>query len=109
MWPGGFLGNARPSGITLKQPLQFFYGRVFRVRTGARRGLGVFRVDSPCHLLSFSRLISHSTPLAGGLAGWLTGWLAAFLKNKGASPQTEKRARASREAQVIFLWGGVRR
>lgn len=82
MWPGGFLGNARPSGITLKQPLQFLWpcvqsanGCTARPRRLPRR-LSVSFVE----LFSLDKSCDTAGWRAGSLAGWPAGWLAAFPK-----------------------------
>lgn len=64
MWPGGFLGNARPSGITLKQAAAVFMA----VCSECDR---VHGEDSASNTLF--RGIGHVTPLADQLGAFLAG------------------------------------
>lgn len=87
MWPGGFLGNARPSGITLKHAAAVFMAvcsECARVHGEASASY----TSTPSHFLSFFlALISHVTPLAGRLGALPAG---SFAKRIRVSPQTQK-------------------
>lgn len=74
MWPGGFLGNARPSGITLKQAAAVFMAVCSECERVHGEASASYTSTPPCHFVGFFfALISHVTPPAGRLAALLAG------------------------------------